>query len=122
MHKKMTVLGLCLTTGLLLSGCISTQKMQFDRAFDPTAGDSRNVEVLDSANVKRSYKVIGIVEADAVADYGLNNVLSALKLEAKKMGGQAVIDVQRVPMYSKTFWDGLFPSGQRWSGKVITWE
>lgn len=85
------------------------------------------VEILESKDVYQPYKVIGLVEVSAGKWHNLTGVMERLKDAARKMGGQALVDLRRqavgtgVPISQ----DGTTYLGyvrELWSAKVIVWE
>ncbi len=111
---------------LILTGCVSVRSVRYESAARPPRPDCP-VEILDAKDINKPYKVIG--QADAAADerISLSRVMNKLRDAARKMGGEALIDLQHqavgtgVPISQ----DGSLYFGyvrDLWSAKVIVWE
>lgn len=98
---------------LILSGCASTSRVQFDNIERQPKPDDYPMEILDKADINRSYKVIGYVHSSR----GYFNVdahaIENLKKNARKLGGDALIDLEFLPRVD---------AGDLYQAKVIIWE
>jgi hypothetical protein len=111
---------------LILTGCISVRSICYEAAARQPRPDC-SVDIFDAANIKKPYKVIGQVEAAADERISLARVMDKLRDAARKMGGDALVDLQRqavgtgIPISQ----DGSLYFGcvrDLWSAKVIVWE
>lgn len=91
--------------------------------------EDASIDVVERSEIVRPYKPIGIVQAAAPSwekGPGDDQMLAALKLEARKLGGDAITDLVKNPG-SKPVWWGPLPfyasrlDEVRWAGLVIVW-
>jgi hypothetical protein len=110
----------------LLTGCVSVRSIRYEAATREPRPDCP-VEILDAKDVNKPYKVIGQVEAAADERINLAKVMDKFRDAARKMGGEALIDLQHqsvgtgVPISQ----DGSLYFGyvrDLWSAKVIVWQ
>jgi hypothetical protein len=111
----------------LLSGCVSTRSIQYETITRPPKPADFPMEILDTANINRPYKVIGLVQANAGKLHNTADVIEQLKNEARKLGGDALIDLQQQPIGAgvPTSQGGVIYSGHvrdLWTAKVIIWQ
>jgi len=111
----------------LISGCISTRSIRYETIVRPPKPPDYTIEIIDIANINRPYKVIGVVQANAGKLHSTADTIDYLKAEARKMGGDALIDLQQVPSKGGV----IAPAGNMyfygnvseiWSAKVIVWD
>lgn len=126
-YLKRFIMVLCIT--VLLSGCasISTRSIQYETISRPPRSTDFPIEILDTTNINRPYKVIGLVQADAGWQNNTTDVTEKLKSEARKLGGDALIDLQQQPIGVgiPASQGGMIYSGHvrdLWSAKVIIWQ
>ncbi len=112
---------------VLISGCVSTRSIRYETIVRPPKPSYYHMEILELANINRPYKVIGVVQANAGKLHSTEDTVEHLKAEARKMGGDALIDLQQGPSKGGV----VAPTGNMyvygnvreiWSAKVIVWE
>ena len=111
---------------LLLAACVNTRGIPYETISRPPKPDSYQVDILDAVNISRPYKVIGIVEANAGKNNSVPDTIEHLKQEARKMGGEAIIELQRsagagmmVPAGNTYVYGNV---REIWTAKVIVWQ
>jgi hypothetical protein len=87
------------------------------------------MEVVERSAITRPYKPIGVVQATAPKwEKGPSDeeMLEALKKEARTLGGDAITDLVRNPADKPEWWGPLVFSVQlhevRWAALVIVWQ
>lgn len=111
---------------LILTGCVSVRSVRYESAARPPRPDCP-IEILDVKDVNRPCRIIGRVEAAADERISLSRVMNKLRDAARKMGGDALADLQHqsvatgVPVSQD---NSLYFGYVRdlWSAKVIVWE
>jgi len=125
--KKICQRFLSLLIIVLMSGCVSTRSIRYETIVRQPKPSNYPIEILDPANINRPYKVIGIVQANAGKLHSTKDTIEHLKAEARKMGGDALIDLQQGSSKGGV----VAPAGNMyiygnvreiWSAKVIVWE
>jgi hypothetical protein len=120
--KRMVIVILLLS----LAACVNTRSIPYETISRPAKPDNYPIEILDVVNISRPYKVIGVVEANAGKNHSPPDTIEHLKQEARKMGGEALIELQRGAGAAM-----LIPSGNAyvygnvreiWAAKVIVWQ
>ena len=81
-----SVILLFLATGML--GCTYGNKVAYDSVNRPQKSPDQ-IQVFEVRDVKRPYRVIGLVSSDS---YYVNSALKALRKEAGELGADAIID------------------------------
>jgi hypothetical protein len=122
-----------LLTVIFIFGCVTTKSIRYETIIRPPKPSDYPIEILDRENIKHPYKVIGIVQAEARRSHNIDDVIEHLKNEARKMGGDALIDLQHGvlkedaissyygnPHYGSVYTYEFYR--QIWSAKVIVWE
>ena len=111
---------------LVLTGCVSVKSVPFESmARTPKRSDSP-IEVLDSKDITRPYKVIGFVQANAGKNHDVADTLDKLRSAARQMGADALIDLSNqpigggVPSQGGTVYSGHMRD--LWTAKAIVWE
>jgi hypothetical protein len=111
---------------LIASGCVNTRSIQYETNVRSAKSPDFQVEILDEVNISRSYKVIGIVEANAGKLHSPTDTINHLKSKAREMGGDALTGLQRgagagmiTPMGSSYVYGNV---REIWSAKVIVWS
>jgi hypothetical protein len=117
-----TVLCLC-----LFCGCVYSRSIKYETTSRAAKAPDHPMEIVDSVAATRPYKVIGQVQANAGKLHSVDDTLERLKAEARKMGGDALLDLQQDPAKR----GGIAPIGagfsvddnlrEIWSAKVIIW-
>lgn len=117
---------LILLLALSLCGCATTRGIVCDKTERQAKPDDYKVEIYNSADLQRPYKVIGVVIASTGLFHHVVEAIDHLQDEAKKMGGDALIDLaEGLPKGTEMPTGGWFifgSSGEIWSAKVIVWE
>jgi len=112
---------------LLFTGCVNTRVIRYESIVRQPKPQNYPIEILDIANIKRTYKVIGIVQVNAGKLHSVEDTIEHLKNAARKMGGDALINLQQGPAKGGV----VAPAGnlyvygnvrEIWSAKVIVWE
>jgi hypothetical protein len=107
-------------------GCATTRNVLYDKTERPAKSENYEVQTFDVAGIHRPYKVIGAVIASTGPFHHVMDAIEHLEFAAKKMGGDALIDLsQGLPKGSDMPTGGWFifrHSGEIWSAKVIVWE
>ncbi len=84
------------------------------------------MDIVESSNINRPYKIIGVVEANAGKLHSVKDTLEHLRASARKMGGDALMDLQKSPVKSEPtgpLRSYRFDDSVRevWSARVIIW-
>jgi len=111
---------------LILTGCVSVRSIRYEAAARQPRPDC-SVDIFDAASIKKPYKVIGEVRAAADERISLARVMDKLRDAARKMGGDALVDLQHqavgtgIPVSQDS---SLYFGCVRdlWSAKVIVWD
>ncbi len=118
---------LYLAFALLICGCTYGNKVSYDNIERPPKAPEQ-VQVFESRDVKRPYKVIGIVSSDS---YYMHSALAAIRKEAGELGADAVIDFgpsgnQTGMGYAYGAGPGIFGMGSSYNtgfaARAIVWE
>jgi hypothetical protein len=115
-----------------LSSCADITVLRYESTARPPKSLDTPITILDKATITRPYKVIGLIKIDASTQHFSVEIIEQIKMEARKLGGDAVIDLQQQPLES-SLPIGSFPTGQAdltysghlrdlWSAKVIVWQ
>ena len=112
---------------VLISGCVSTRSIRYESIVRQPKSPNYPIEILDPPNINHPYKVIGIVQANAGKLHGTEDTIEHLKAEARKMGGDVLIDLQQGPSRGGVvaLAGDMYVYGnvrEIWSAKVIIWE
>jgi hypothetical protein len=107
------LIAVAITLILLISCSSSTRSVSFDNTERRPKLDNYTIEILDRANIDKPFKVIGYIEIVAWEGTDLKKTFGSLKAEARKLGGNGLIDIQKGRKSSKQF---------IWSAKVIIWK
>lgn len=76
------------TIALVLAGCTYGNKVAYDSVKRPRKSPDQ-VQVFDIRDVKKPYRVIGMVSSDS---YYMDSALKRLKKEAGEIGADAIIE------------------------------
>lgn len=117
---------LCILT-VILSGCVSVKSIPYETTARQPKPDNYLIDIYDSKDVNRPYKVIGIVQADAGKRHSVADTLEKLRSQARQMGGDALVDLTNQPIGIgvPTSKGGTIYSGhvrELWQAKVIVWK
>ena|ERR1700690_3999549 len=109
-----------------LFGCATTRGVLHDKTERQVKPKDYNVEIYAAYGAPHTYKVIGTVIASTGPFHHVLDAIEHLQDEAKKMGGDALIDLaQGMPTGEPMPEGGWFifgGTGEIWSAKVIVWE
>jgi hypothetical protein len=121
-----SIIGLLLFSFLTLS-CVTTRLIRYETVIREPKPANYPVDIYESSNLNRRYKIIGIVTANAGKFHSPADTLEYLKNAARKMGGAALMDLGFASsdgrIIQKT--DSGYISGsvrENWGAKVIVWE
>jgi len=126
--KKMGLSILIFLIIMLITDCIPSSGIRYETIVRQPKPSNYPIEIVDLTNANRPYKVIGVVQAEKKI-YGLKATIKQLKIQARKMGGDALLD-----LHKEVSSDGgmmipaggllLFAKGEKevWTAKVIVWE
>lgn len=78
----------------LILGCVNAKAIRYETTERLSKPEDYPIEILDSSNITRPYKVIGVVLAEPGA-VSIEAIIEGLKAEARKMGGDALIDLKQ---------------------------
>ena len=82
--------------------------------------NSYAIPIYQSSEIRRPYKTIGMVQAYPrhwIGKVYFGNPIVAIRKEARKVGGDALVDVQMYPIK-----DSVGDLTYRWTAFVIVWE
>ena len=112
---------------IVMSGCVSTRVIKYETSSRLPKSENYPIEIFESTDVKCHYKVIGVVQANAGKLHNPSDTIEHLKIKARQMGGDALIDLQQGPSSGGV----VMPVGNMytygnvreiWSAKVIVWK
>jgi hypothetical protein len=118
---------------VFLYGCITVRNVRYESVIRDPKSQDYPIEIFESKDLERDYKVIGIVEASFAGKVkNLNKIADKLRQEARKMGGDALIDLTKKHDENKTIIAtdiGKTTIGSAysnindiWTAKVIIWK
>ena len=107
-------------------GCVSTRSIPYETGSRAPKPSDYAMEIVESSLLNRPFKVIGVVQANAGKLHSVKDTLDHLRAEARKMGGDALIDLNQGPAKSEAMGPGKRYSFEdtvrvMWSAKVIVW-
>jgi hypothetical protein len=111
---------------LYIAGCVNVKSIPYETTARAPKSDIFPIELYESKDVQKPYKVIGIVQADAGKLHSVSDVLEKLRSAARMMGADALIDLSNqpigggVPSNRGTIYSGYVRD--LWSAKAIIWE
>ncbi len=110
----------------LIISCVSTRTVRYETSARPPKPGAYPLEIYDSVNLAQPYKVIGIVQANAGKLHNPADTLEYLKEEARKIGGDALIDLATGPSAARAITQvgSTYVAGsvrEIWTAKVIVW-
>ncbi|MBM3300905.1 MAG: hypothetical protein FJ280_07055 [Planctomycetes bacterium] len=115
----------CLVT-LISAGCVNTRSIPYETHARPAKSPDFPIEIRDEADISRPYKIIGVVEANAGRLHSPTDTINNLKRQARAMGADALIGLQRgagagmiTPVGSSYVYGNM---REIWSAKAIVWN
>lgn len=108
-----------------LAGCVSVKTVPFETTVRTPKADDFPIEILESREVTRPYKVIGLVQANAGKRHSIGDTLEKLRTAARQMGADALLDLNNeligvgVPAQGGTIYSGHVRD--LWRAKAIIW-
>jgi len=78
-----------------LSGCTQTRTVLYDKTLRPAKPKTYHIAIYDASSIQRPYKVIGIAISSAGPFHRVLDAINNLQDEARKMGGDALIDLSK---------------------------
>ncbi len=111
---------------VILIGCVSVKNVPFESMARTPKPDDFPIEIVDSRNISKAYKVIGLVQANAGKKHSVGDILEKLRSGARQMGADALIDLSNqpigggVPSQGGTIYSGHMRD--LWTAKAIVWE
>lgn len=111
---------------LILMACTNTKSISYESSTRQSKESEYVMEIFDSSNIDREYKVIGEISIKAGKITSTKKIMKTLIDRAKKMGADAVIDLRTSSIGGGSY-DGSTAtySGdakQLWKAKVIVWN
>lgn len=124
--KHTLLCGIALIVVSTSVGCVSVRSSYYGSSLRSPRPDGP-VEILEVQDIHQPYRVIGSVEVAAYKGHNLMGIVERLKDAARKMGGEALTDLQYRPVgmgvpvsEHRTMYVGYVRD--LWSAKVIVWE
>lgn len=109
-----------------LASCVHTRSITYETTDRPPKPQDRLIGIVDSQTVTRPFTIIGVVEGNAGKLHSVVDTLENLKRAARRMGGDALMDIQHGPKggVAVPFGSGYAYGNLReiWSAKVIIWQ
>lgn len=110
-----------------VTACIQAKSVRYEKTERLSKPENYPIEILEPRDIKRPYKVIGFVQIEAGKLHDTAKVVERLRGEARKMGGDALMELQQQPIGVgiPQQGGGTFYSGHvrdLWTAKVIVWE
>jgi hypothetical protein len=111
----------------LIVACVTTRIIRYETIYREPKPSNFPIDIYESSNLNRPYKVIGIVTANAGKWHSTQDTIEQLKKVAREMGGEALMDLGfatsdgRIIQRTAT---GYVSGSARenWGAKVIVWE
>jgi len=115
-----------IATILALAGCVSVKTVPFETTARTPKPDDFPIEILESRDIARPYKVIGLVQANAGKRHSIVHTLEKLRSAARHMGADALVDLNNQPIAAGLPSNGgtIYSGHVRdlWKAKAIVWE
>ena len=94
----------------ILAGCIRAVPLHYDQGVD----GEPPVRFLDRSELKKPFRLVGEVVAEVGISDGREETIIDMKAVAQRMGGDALIDFERIPRF------GIPAGSELWRARVIT--
>jgi len=126
MHNR-NQLVILISAILFCVSCVTTRVVMYESISRPPKLSDTPIDIYESANLSKPYKVIAVVQANPGKLHNVADTLEYLKAKARKIGGDALLDLTQGPQPSGV----IMPAGKSlvygnvreiWSAKVIVWE
>lgn len=118
-------IALLLLVAALAAACVSSKSIRYESEARTPKPESHPIEILESRAVTRPHRVIGMVQVNAGAKFNVSDPIEALRIQARKLGGDALIDLSQQPIGAGTVSQGtgVYSGHVRdlWTAKVIVW-
>ena len=126
MRKKLLLVVVFAIVLPLIISCVNTRTVRYETSDRPPKPVDYPLEIYDSVNLTKPSKVIGIVQANAGKLHDPAYTLEYLKVEARKIGGDALIDLAAGPSAARALTQvgSTYVAGsvrEIWTAKVIVW-
>lgn len=116
MKRRMAIVLFEIVAYAAALGCVITRSVPYETEARAPVAENRPLEIVESANVSRPFKVIGTVQVNAGKFHSTKATIEHLKAEARRLGADALMDLEG-------------PGGGRvtphlrvvWSAKAIVW-
>lgn len=97
MKKIMKKLLFCIAL-VVLSGCVSIKSVPYETRARTPKPDDFPIEIVESKNITKPYKVIGLVQVNAGKKHSVADTLEKLRSAARQLGADALIDFSNQPI------------------------
>ena len=126
MKNRRYVFSLIFLCLLALASCVKTRCIRYEEIIRPPKPANFPIEIFESANTTLPYKVIGVVIANAGKLHSERDTINHLRKEARKMGGDALMDLSMGPTsgtytYYAKHYSASTHIRENWAAKVIVW-
>jgi hypothetical protein len=113
-------------SSVLLAGCVLTRSIRYDSSPRAAKGADTDIPIYDSGDLPRPARVIGVVEANAGKLHDPSDTIEQLKVQARAMGGDALVDLSAVSSDGRLITKiGIgYVAGsvrEKWTAKVVVW-
>jgi hypothetical protein len=124
--NKKHVYGVFFLCFLVFTSCVKTRCIRYEEIVRQPKPADFPIEIFESANTARPYKVIGVVIANAGKLHSERDTINHLRKEARKMGGDALMDLSMGPTsgtytYYAKYYSASTHIRENWAAKVIVW-
>ena len=116
-----------------LPGCANVTVLRYETVSRQPKPFGFPISILDKAKIDRPYKVIGLVQIDANKEEFAAEIIEQIKHEARRLGGDALMDLHQEPVENRFSFGSGYPIYQHdlfytghfrdlWTAKVIVWQ
>lgn len=130
---RLSTLLTALMIAVLLTSCAGPSVIRYEEENRQPKPFDFPIPVLDKAKIDRPYKIIGQIQIDTSKSDFATLIVEQLKDEARKLGGDALIDLQKQPLETSFSFGAGYPINQHdlsysghfrdlWMAKVIVWQ
>jgi len=126
MNRKIVILTVSIIIAMIF-GCVSVKSIPYETTARQAKPADYPIEIYEWKDLNRPFRVIGIVQANAGKKHSVSDTLEKLRIQARKMGGDALVNLTNQPIGAgvPTSSGGIVYSGhvrELWRAKVIIWE